>query len=118
MLVSYYVLCYHKLRIFFTKFFKRNGDLVEKYNTNLKTLLRQGITQPEFYGDVVYRLRKLTGSDNFSDRFTKCIRRFVRKGYDKHILYRTACVVVDPLTVNRFAFLFACAMTDPPNGTQ
>ena len=53
---------YHKLCIFFTKFYKRNGDLVEKYNTNLKTLLQQGITHPEFYGDVVYRLRRLIGS--------------------------------------------------------
>ena len=108
---------YHKLRIFFSKFYKRNGDLVEKYNTNLKTLLRQGITHPEFYGDVIYRLRKLIGSDNFADRFTKCIRKFVGKGYNKQILHRTACMVVDQSTVNHYACLFDCATTDPPHGT-
>ena len=109
---------YHKLRIHFAKFYHRNGDLVEKYNTCLKTLLQQGITHPEFYGDVIYRLRKMVGSDSFRDRFVKCIRRFVRKGYLRDILYRTACMVIDPLTVNHYAFLFDCAMTDPPHGTQ
>ena len=109
---------YHKLRINFAKFYKRNGDLVEKYNTNLKTLLQQGITHPVFYGDVIYRLRKMVGSDNFHDRFVKCIRKFVRKGYLCDILYRTACIVVDPFTVNRYSFLFGRATTDPPNGTR
>ena len=109
---------YHKLRIFFVKFFKRNGDLVEKYNTSLRTLLQQGISHPEFYGDVIYRLRKMVGSDNFSDRFIKCIRKFVRKDYLCDILYRTACLVIDPYTVNHFAFLFGCTMTNQPNGTQ
>jgi hypothetical protein len=108
---------YHKLRKSFVKFFTRNGDLVGKYNTSLKTLLQQGITHPEFYGDVVYKLRKVVGSDNFSDRFIKCIRGFVRKNYLHNILYRTACLVVDPFTVNRFAFLFNCTMTNQPHGT-
>ena len=32
--------------------------LVEKYNVSLKTLLQQGISEPEFYGDLVYIFRK------------------------------------------------------------
>ena len=108
---------YHKLRNFFVKFFKRNGELVGKYNTCLKTLLQQGITHPEFYGDVVYKLRKVVGSDHFSDRFCKCIRGFVRKGYLHNTLYNTACLVVDPFTVSRFAFLFNCTTTNQLHGT-
>ena len=109
---------FHKLRKFFAKFYKRNGDLLEKYNTNLKALLQHGITHPQFYGDVIYKLRKCTSSDYFSDRFIKCIRTFVRKGYTRSILHRTVCMVIDPSTVSHYSFLFDCATTNQPHGTQ
>ena len=108
---------YHKLRRSFSKFYRRNEGLLEKYNTNLKTLLRLGISQPSFYGDVVYKLRKLKGSDGFPDRFTNLIRKFVRKGYNPLVLQRTACLVIDPSTVSHYASLFTCAMTGLPLGT-
>ena len=31
---------------------------IEKYSISLKTFLQQGISEPEFYGDLVYRFRK------------------------------------------------------------
>ena len=43
----------------FSKFYRRHSALVEKYNVGLKTLLLQDISGPEFYGDLVYRLRNL-----------------------------------------------------------
>ena len=36
-------------------------------------LLRQGLSEPEFYGDLVYKLKKIVGSDNFSAQFIKII---------------------------------------------
>ena len=33
-----------------------------------QSLLRQGRSEPEFYGDLVYRLKKIVGSYNFSAR--------------------------------------------------
>ena len=48
---------YHKLRKAFSKFYRRHIDLVSKYNVGLKTLLLQGISEPEFYGDLVYKSR-------------------------------------------------------------
>ena len=33
----------------------------EKYSVSLKTLLQQGLSEPEFYGDLVYRFRKIIG---------------------------------------------------------
>ena len=47
---------YHKLRKSFSKFYYRNSALVGKYNYSLKSLLNLGISQPEFYEDVVYKL--------------------------------------------------------------
>ena len=45
---------YHKLRKAFSKFDRRHFDLVSKYNVGLKKLLQQGLSEPEFYGDLVY----------------------------------------------------------------
>ena len=58
---------YFKLRKAFSKFYRRHSALLEKYSVSLKTLLQQGILEPEFYGDLVYRFRKIVGKSNFSD---------------------------------------------------
>ena len=71
---------YFKLRQAFSKFYRRHSALVEKYNVSLKTLLQQGISEPEFYGDLVYRFRKNVGKSNFSERFRKLINRYKRNG--------------------------------------
>ena len=42
---------YFKLRKAFSKFYRRHSALLEKYSVSLKTLLQQGISEPEFYGD-------------------------------------------------------------------
>ena len=34
-----------------------------------------GISEPEFYGDLVYRFRKIVGKSNFSEQFRKLINR-------------------------------------------
>ena len=52
---------YHKRRKAFSKFYRRHFDLVSKYNLGLKTLLLQGLSEPEFYGDLVYKFRKIIG---------------------------------------------------------
>ena len=57
---------YFKLRKAFSKFYRRHSALLEKYSVSLKTLLQQGISEPEFYGDLVYRFRKMIGKSNFS----------------------------------------------------
>ena len=46
-----------KLRKAFSKFYRRHSALVEKYSISLKTLLQERISEPEFYGDLVYRFR-------------------------------------------------------------
>ena len=46
---------YHKIRKAFSKFYHRHSELIVKYNIGLKTLLQQGISEPIFYGDLVYK---------------------------------------------------------------
>ena len=60
---------YFKLLKAFLKFYRRHSALLEKYSVSLKTLLQQGMSEPEFYGDLVYRFRKIVGKSNFSEQF-------------------------------------------------
>ena len=50
---------YHKIRKTFSKFYHRHPGLIVKYNIGLKTLLQQGISEPRFYGDLVYKFNEL-----------------------------------------------------------
>ena len=77
---------YFKLRKAFSKFYRRHNALLEKYSVSLKTLLQQGISEPEFYGDLVYKFRKIVGKSNFSEQFRKLINRYKRIGYSLDIL--------------------------------
>ena len=62
---------YHKIRKAFLKFYRRHFDIVSKYNVGLKTLLLEGLSEPEFYGDLVYKFRKIIGKKCFSLSFRK-----------------------------------------------
>ena len=42
---------YHKLRKAFSKLYRRHYELILKLNVGLKSLLHQGLSEPEFYGD-------------------------------------------------------------------
>ena len=55
------------------------------------------ITNPDFYGDVVYKLRKIMGHGNFSQAFTKIIKSSINRGYEPNILKHTACLEFNPL---------------------
>ena len=50
---------YHKHRKTFSKFYRRDYDLIYKFHVGLKSLLRQGLFEPEFYGDLLYKLKKI-----------------------------------------------------------
>ena len=46
---------YHKLCKTFSKFYRQYYDLISKFQVGLKSLLRQGLSEPENYGDLVYK---------------------------------------------------------------
>ena len=50
---------YHKTRKVFSKLYRRHHELVSKFHVGLKSLLHQGISEPEFYGDLVYKFKKI-----------------------------------------------------------
>ena len=104
---------YHKLRKTFSKFYRRHYELVSKFNVGLKTLLHQGLSDPEFYDDLVYKFKKkkkkkTVGRADFSDQFRKIIVRYKRIGYNINIMRQSACLLFNPITVKNFASLFNC----------
>ena len=60
---------YHKLRKSFSKFYHGHYELISKLNVGLKSLLHQGLSEPEFYGDLVYKFKKIMGRTDFADQF-------------------------------------------------
>ena len=59
---------YHKFRRAFFKFYRRHYELISKFNVG--SLLHQGLSEPEFYGDLVYKFKKIVGRTDFSDNNT------------------------------------------------
>ena len=78
---------------------------MSKYNVKLKTLLLEGLSEPEFYGELEYEFRKIIGKYDFPYHFKKIIVRYKKIGYNIDVLRQTACLVVNPIKVNSFAYL-------------
>ena len=92
--------------------------MISKFQNGLKSLSRQGLLVPEFYGDLVYKLKKTVGSDNFSAQFIKMISHYKKIGCNINVLQQTVCLVVNPITVGNFAFLFNCTPVGPTSDSM
>ena len=73
---------------------------MSKYNVGLKSLLLQGLSVSAFYGDLVYKFRKIIGKYDFPYHFKNIIVRYKNIGYNIDVLRQTACLVVNPFKVN------------------
>ena len=75
--------------------------------------MQQGIVgqnNPVFYGDLVYKFKKIIGNPNFSDLCKRIVNRFKKAGYTLDILRQTACLVFNPIMVKGNAALFSCTV--------
>ena len=81
---------------------------MSKYNVGLKTLLLQGLSEPEFYGDWMYKFRIIIGKNDFPYHFKKTFVRYKKIGYNINVMRQTAYLVVNPIKVNSFAYIFNC----------
>ena len=85
---------------------------VSKFNVGLKSLLHQGLSEPEFHGDLVYKLKKITDRNGFADQFRKIKIGHKRITYDLNVMRQSECLVINPIAVNIFAALFNCTPVD------
>ena len=68
--------------------------------------MRQGLSEPDSYGDLVYKLKKIVGSNNFSAQFIKIISHYKKISYNVNVLQQILCLV------GIFAFVFNCMPVD------
>ena len=99
---------YSKLCKTFSKFCRRYYNLISIFHVGLKSLLHLGLSEPEFYGNLMYKLKKIVGSNNLSAQLIKIISHYKKIGYNINVLQHNACLVVNPIMVGNFAFLLNC----------
>ena len=103
---------YHELREAISKSYRRHNELVSKFNVVLKSLLHQGLSEPEFYGDLVYKFKKIMDRTDFFYQFRKITIRHKRIGYNLNVMRQSVCLVINPITVDNFAALCNCTPVD------
>ena len=86
--------------------------MISKFNVGLKSLLHQGLSEQEFYGDLVYKFKKISGMTDFPDQFRKIIMRYKRIGYNLNVMRQSACLVINPIMVDGYAALSNCTPVD------
>ena len=98
---------YHKIQKAFSKFYHRHSELIVKYNIGLKNLLQQGKSEPTFYGDLVYKFKRIVKNLILLIN-SKIVKRYIRVGYNLDIMRQSACPVLNPITIYSYGFIFNC----------
>ena len=65
----------------------------------------KGISHPVFYGDLVYKIRRVKCEANFFSSGSKIVTRLRRRQYDPVIIERTIGLVLGPSTALYGSFL-------------
>ena len=66
------------------------------------------MSEPVFCGYLVCGFGRNVGKPNFSDQFKKIVKRCVGVGCNLDIMRQSACLVLNPITVYSYGFLFCC----------
>ena len=64
---------YRKLRKTFSKLSQTQKKLISRFHIGLKTFLREGLLEPEFNGDLVYKAFKTLIRNYFSFQLRKSL---------------------------------------------
>ena len=109
---------YHTLRKTFGKFSRSYCELLSKFGAiSFQEYVSKGITDPVFYGDLVYKLRRVKSDSNFMSSRSKIVKRLRRRQYDPEIIERTIGLVLRPFTALYRSFLKRCTLTNKAVGT-
>ena len=108
----------HKLRKTFGKFFRSYSELLSKFGDILfQEYVFKGISHPVFYGDLVYKLRRVKDTPNFISSGSKIVKRLRRRQYAPLIIETTIGLVLGPCTALCRLFLKHCTLTNKAVGT-
>ena len=107
-----------KLRKTFGKFFRSYSELLSKFgDISFQEYVFKGISHPVFYGNLVYKLRRVKDTPNFISSGSKIVKRLRRRQYDPLIIETTIGLVLGPCTALCRLFLKHCTLTNKAVGT-
>ena len=99
-------------------FFRSYPELLSKFgDISFQEYFSKGISHPVFYGDLVYKLRRVKDTPNFFSLGSKIVKRLRRRQYDPVIIERTIVLVLGPSTALYEPFLKHCTLTNKAVGT-
>ena len=98
--------------------FRSYSQLLSKFgDISFQEYVSKGISHPVFYGDLVYKLRRVKDTPNFISSGSKIVKRLRRRQYDPLIIERTIGLVLGPSTALYGPFLKHCTLTNKAVGT-
>ena len=84
---------YRRIVLTFGKFFRSYSELLSKFGAiSFQEYVSKGITHPVFYGDLVYKLRRVKNKPNFISSGSNIVKRLRRRQYYPMIIERTICL--------------------------
>ena len=94
-------------------FFRSYSELLSKFcDISFQEYVFKGIFHPVFYGDLVYKLRRVKDTQS-----SKIVKRRQRRQYDPLTIERTIGLVLGPCTTLYRLFLKHCTLTNKADGT-
>ena len=90
-----------------TRIIVKVGISINELVINNRYLI-DGLSEPEFHGDLVYKFKTLMGRNDFSFQFRKIITRYRRIGYNLNVMRQSACLVFNQIMVDNYAAFFNC----------
>ena len=107
-----------RLRGAFGGFFGSCSELLSGFGEmSFRDYVSQGIAHPVFFGDLVYKLRRVKGEANFISSGSGIVKRLRRRQCDPAIIERTIGFVLGPFTALYRSFLKRCTLTNKAVGT-
>ena len=109
---------YYKLRKALGTFFRSYSELFSTFGEkSFQEYVSEGISDPVFYGHLVYKQRRVKCEANFLLSGSKIAKRIRRRTYDLVIIARTIGLVLGPSTALYRSFLKYCTLTNKAEGT-
>ena len=111
---------YHRLWKTFGKLFRSYSEMLSKFgDISFQEYVSKGIPHSVFYGDLVYKLRRVKDTPNVISSVSKIVKRLRRRSrqYDPSIIERTICLVFGPSTALYIPFLMHSTLTNKALGT-
>ena len=81
---------YHKLIKTFSKFYYRYIDLLRKFGSTCRALIQQGVSHPNFYGNIIYKAHKFK---NCPSKLIDPLNKLIHKGYKYSIVVKSLLLV-------------------------